>query len=140
MRTSWKISVYIGIFLTIFHIFCGICFEMVEADLLFDATKNENVECIEAFLSNSSKEVLLIGLEIRNICEEVCFQGRIPTGRNSLVRSFMLLLFCALLLDIAYVCRRLLEVSEHLVASIIGKIIFYIHQQDGKKDVPVIFS
>ena len=140
MRASWKLRMYIGIFFTIFHILCGICFDMVEADLLCDATRNTSTEGMEAFIINSSKEVLIVGLEIRNAGEsEVCFHGRMRVVKKRFVQGLMLLLLSALFFGIAHVYRRLLEVSELLLVSAMRNIIFYMHQQDGKKDAPIFF-
>lgn len=140
MRISWKIRMYICIFLAVFHILGGMCSDVVEADLRYGSVINSTGEAIETCIRGVAKSVLLVGTDALNICEsEVCFQGRIRMTRSRSFQGFEALIFIAWFLLMAYVCRHLLELSEILLISAMRNIIFYIHKQDGKKDAPVFF-
>lgn len=140
MRISWKFRTYICVFLAVFHILCGVCYDVAETDLLFGTTMNITGETIQTGIRSGAKPVLLIGTDTLNICEsEVCFQGRIRMTRSCFLHGFLALIFIAWLLRLAHVCRYLLELSEILLISAMRNIIFYIHKQDGKKDAPVFF-
>lgn len=140
MRTNSKFRMYICIFWAIFHIFFGICFEVVEADFLVDSAINSTDEGNQTFIDNCLNEVLCIDAAIIKVSDsEICICGRVRMVRTGFLQWFLAALFSALLLYIAYGCRRFIELSEILLISAMRNIIFYIHKQDGKKDTPVFF-
>ena len=140
MKTSWKYKMCICFLVIVFYTFCGICFDIVKVDLLFDATINEEVEGSQTFVENSAKKVLFVGLDALRVCEsELCFHGRTRTVRGRFFQWFLAMLCSTFLLHFAYVCRHLLELSHAFLVSAMRNIIFYIHRQDGKKEVPIFF-
>ena len=140
MKTSLKMKMYICILFATFHIICGIGFEVVEANLLFSYTQNSGKERIQTFICNNPQKKLLIGSKTLNASKDgASIQNRMKTVKGCYASCILTMAFVAWFLRISYVCRRLVGLPDILLISIIRNIIYYIHKQDGKKDVTIAF-
>lgn len=140
MRISRKIKMYICVLFAAFHIICGISFEIAEANLLFSYTQNSGKERIQTYICNNPQKKLLIGSKTLNASKAgTSIQNRIKTTKGCYIHCILAMAFFAWFLRIAYVCRRLIGLPDVLLISVMRNIIYYMHKQDGKKDVSIAF-